>query len=711
MKPVAAFILISILLAGCGQARVLTVDPGDNGDAKTLSAAVFQASPGDTIQIQSGRYGGAVIDRSLKIHGQEGVTIEGPLAINAPGCEIYDLRINSSKQDPSLSLLSRDCRAVRCSVSGAKVAINSEGSNNTIEECSINSPAGIEIYAPDNRVIGCRIQGGVGVRINQTAGSLVENCTINALQAILIEDSEGNNALNNTILTDGLGLVFTRSDGNVAAGNNISGTFVSGMDVFNSRDNDIAGNQIKGGKVGISLRGTEGCNVTQNECHKNERVGIYGNEIENCFLEDNNLSENGNGILLSGSSQSIIQSNHATHNTYGISLRGSANNLLRDNAMEMNRYNLRIDSGEGSDSPFHDYYVQDIDQSNTVDNRPVCYLVGQSGINVSEDCGFLGVVSCRGISARNLTISNSSAGVLLVNSSGCHIQNSTVSWSEQGVLLRGSDDCIISSCLVSDSNSGYDSLDSSGIQFVGDKAQNCKDEGFRLKSSLNMLLLRCNSTNCSSGISLQSSRLSRVQDCSAILNQKDGLLLSLSHKCSLVGNQASSNDRGFSLAGSNACILEANFAISNQRDGIALEQLSDAEVVNNTANKNGQGIYVQSSKKSRISRNSLCNNSRYGLRMSTSTNCNITDNEICSNQIAGINLVDCTDNFLYHNIIRDNLIQNAADNGNNHWDAGAQAGGNYWSDHAVTGDPGSVPRPIPGRGQDRYPYQHPGGWS
>ncbi|MDD3973330.1 MAG: NosD domain-containing protein, partial [Methanothrix soehngenii] len=106
-----------------------------------------------------------------------------------------------------------------------------------------------------------------------------------------------------------------------------------------------------------------------------------------------------------------------------------------------------------------------------------------------------------------------------------------------------------------------------------------------------------------------------------------------------------------------------------------------------------------------------CNNSRYGLRMSTSTSCNITGNEICSNQIAGINLVDCTDNFLYHNIIRDNLIQNAADNGNNHWDAGAEVGGNYWSDHAVVGDPGSVPRTIPAQGQDLYPFQHPGGWS
>ncbi|MFZ3145546.1 right-handed parallel beta-helix repeat-containing protein [Methanothrix sp.] len=712
MRPVAAFILILILLASSVQARVLTVDPGDSSDAKTLSAAVFKASPGDTIQIQPGRYPGAIIDRSLKIYGREGVSIEGPLSINAPGCEIYDLKINTSRSDASLSLLSGDCRVVRCTISGDKVAVSSEGSNNTIAECGINSPEGIEIFAPDNRIKSCSIQsGGVGVRINQTAGCWVEDCIITALQGVLIEDSDGNGVVNNTILTDGLGLVLTRSDGNEASGNNLSGAFVSGIDMLNSRFNDIEANRIEGGKVGISLRVAEYCNVTSNWCLGNERAGIYGNEARGLILAENDLIENGNGILLSASADNIIRSNLATHNVYGISLRGSAKNLLRDNLMELNRYNLRIDGGEGSDSELQDYYVQDIDRSNMVDGRPIYYLVGKSGMNVPEDCGFLGLVSCREISARNLTISNSSVGMLLVNSSGCRIQNSSIDLSEEGILLRASDDCIISGCQVRECNVGYDSQDASGIQFVADHARDCSAEGFRVDGSLNLLLLKCNSTSSNSGISLHSSRLCRVQDCRAARNAKEGLLLSLSHRCSLVGNQAFSNDRGIALTGSNACTLDSNFAISNQKDGISIEQLSDAEVKGNNATNNSQGIFVQSSKSSRISGSILCNNSRYGLRMSTSTSCNITGNEICSNQIAGINLVDCTDNFLYHNIIRDNLIQNAADNGNNHWDAGAEIGGNYWSDHAVVGDPGSLPRPIPAQGQDRYPFQHPGGWS
>ena len=103
MKSVAAFILISILLAGSVQARVLTVEPGGYGDAKSLSAALYMASTGDTIQIQSGRYSGAVIDRSVKIYGREGVSIEGPLSINAPGCELFDLNVNNSKSDASIA--------------------------------------------------------------------------------------------------------------------------------------------------------------------------------------------------------------------------------------------------------------------------------------------------------------------------------------------------------------------------------------------------------------------------------------------------------------------------------------------------------------------------------------------------------------------------------------------------------------------------------
>ena len=35
-----------------------------------------------------------------------------------------------------------------------------------------------------------------------------------------------------------------------------------------------------------------------------------------------------------------------------------------------------------------------------------------------------------------------------------------------------------------------------------------------------------------------------------------------------------------------------------------------------------------------------------------------------------------------------------------HWDSGPEIGGNYWSDFKSTGNPGNVPRQIPGKGVD-----------
>lgn len=53
------------------------------------------------------------------------------------------------------------------------------------------------------------------------------------------------------------------------------------------------------------------------------------------------------------------------------------------------------------------------------------------------------------------------------------------------------------------------------------------------------------------------------------------------------------------------------------------------------------------------------------------------------------------------------LPQNAVDNGELRKDAGPAVGGNYWSDHPVSGNPGSDPKQVSTRGMDRYPFQDP----
>jgi len=199
--------------------------------------------------------------------------------------------------------------------------------------------------------------------------------------------------------------------------------------------------------------------VTENVCQKNERAGIYGDGAAYNYLSYNELSENGNGILLSGSSENGLKSNNASRNIYGISLRGSKGNVLRDNVMFANSYNLRIDEGESSSAHLaasgHDFYVQDMDGSNLVDGRPICYLIDEADLVAPSVCGFLGIISCKNITALNLSISNSSAGILAVNSTNLKIADSSVSRSENGIYLKDCSAWTVKDCRAANCQIGY----------------------------------------------------------------------------------------------------------------------------------------------------------------------------------------------------------------------------------------------------------------
>jgi parallel beta-helix repeat protein len=703
-------LFLLVLVASC-QAKTLIVDPGESGDAKTLLAAVLLAGNGDSIQILPGNYAGAIVDKSVNISGSGFVILDGSLAITAPGCKVSDITIKALGKDPAVSLASNDNQLVGCTITGIATAVKVTGENNSIKDCRIDSPQGIEIFGAKNEVLGSFISGSTAIRINSTVGSTISGCQISALKGVLIEDSQGNMVANNTFSGSGFGVVLTRSHGNNVSHNNLSPGYVSGLDVVDSNNCNLTNNNITGGKVGISLRGSQNCNVSGNICEKNERAGIFAEGAYQNLLVSNNLSGNGNGILLQGSLENSLISNQAYQNVYGISLRGCTKNMLRENVLLENSYNLRVDPGQGqSGSSNHDFFVQDIDSSNLVDNKPICYLVGKADLTVPRDLGFLGLVSCKNISAANLILKNSSVGVLLVNSTNCNIQNISTSRAETGFLLLDSQVCTISRSQARDCMIGFAADGSSSCQFTYDQARNCSAEGFRADNAQGLILQGCEIRFCQSGIALHESRLCRIQNCSVQENQEVGVLLSKSHNCSLMGNAAFSNDRGISLTGSNSCFLQANNASENRLDGISLQQLLSADVQSNIALRNGQGIYVQSSRNLLLTGNILGENSRFGLRMSGSKDCNITENNIYDNRIAGANLVDCIGNLLYHNIFAKNGIQNAADNGQNLWDGGPSVGGNYWSDHSVFGNPADVPRPIPGGGVDRYPFQDLWGW-
>ena len=152
--------------------------------------------------------------------------------------------------------------------------------------------------------------------------------------------------------------------------------------------------------------------------------------------------------------------------------------------------------------------------------------------------------------------------------------------------------------------------------------------------------------------------------------------------------------------------------------GICLSSSSNNTLTNNTANSNcAAGIYLSSSSNNTLTSNTANSNNRDGIRLaSTSINNNIKENTVSDNTGYGMYLDWSGDNEIYHNNFVNNNKQAYDHSGFNSWDKGSSVGGNYWSDHACSGNPSDGTEPYTGidtnaGAVDTYPFEEPDGWA
>lgn len=124
-----------------------------------------------------------------------------------------------------------------------------------------------------------------------------------------------------------------------------------------AHSNEIIGNKIvKGNKFGILIENSSGNTVgTTKKEDKNTiknnadaAIIIYGEKSEGNTIQNNEIIENGGGIVIDKASKNIIQKNKLTQNNFGIYLAGETNkNEIKDNSTEKNnKFGIYIKNGE-----------------------------------------------------------------------------------------------------------------------------------------------------------------------------------------------------------------------------------------------------------------------------------------------------------------------------------------------------------------------------
>ena len=377
----------------------------------------------------------------------------------------------------------------------------SESSNNTITGNNItnNADHGIYLYSSsdNNHVSNNNMKGNEknGIELRYSSNNTISGNNMKDNEAgIYIRSSThnkvyGNNITDNGGVQVGGGVWLHYADFNTVSGNNITANTWHGVDLERASNNTISGNEIVAGTnraiyldpysnynnitgnsiidnyKGIEVGGSSHYNTISGNYITLNGEGIYARYSDYNSIFGNNITDNGSGILLcdpsnnnsvygntitnSGngimlySSNNNVYGNIITDGNAGISIRHHSNNTLRDNIMTNNSYNFEISAYSLP------HFLNDVDDSNTVDGKPIYYWIDRRDSAIPSDAGCVILVNCTSISIQNVNISHNWQGVAFAYTTNATIAESNVTNTQYCIWLWNSSDCHINENYVS----------------------------------------------------------------------------------------------------------------------------------------------------------------------------------------------------------------------------------------------------------------------
>jgi len=484
-------------------------------------------------------------------------------------------------------------------------------------------------------------------------------------------------------------LIFITADGNVEGTSAIQRngnvyTFTSNLEeasIVIEADNivlDGAGFAVKGGGDSIGIVAYDkNAVIIRNVTVENFQTGILlghyrgpdaflwydpnPNRPTNCTINNCHVSNNTNGISITGGIECRIIGNQVTNNEKGITFYGSGN-VFRNNQMKNNTINF-VDMN---------YEKSDVDASNTINGKPIYYLVNQQNKTVPADASMVRLEGCSNMTVPNLDIKYTYKAISLFNSSNCKVYGNTLTDNEIGISLRNSsNNAIIGNELLNNSNDAIEQYDSENTTIANN-------------------LIRAN------GGGIDSSGYTARGSVNAVISS----------------NQIIAN--GVGIQAGKDCTIIGNYIEGNGQHGIYFWDISNSRVYKNNITYNGGcGLSFRIGRNASITGNDISKNNvgvGMGDLMGTPSECAITENNFAQNTNLAIRIDrDMKDSHIYLNNFIDNnngSVQVSikgkfvwkGDEGYNEnstvfpqyaptynaWDNGSV--GNFWSDNNSTAD-------------------------
>jgi len=223
---------------------------------------------------------------------------------------------------------------------------------------------------------------------------------------------------------------------NVTVQNIYVRNFFYGIYLDSSHNNSISNNSVTGNFYGVYLSASSNNTIIGSNISGNDYPGVWLRSSSNNEIRENRINGNlQDGIWLSTSSyDNRIIGNTISGNAFGIRIDDYSNNMLRNNDLRDNGCNFGV---FGSYLP---EFIQDIDESNTVNGKPIIYWVNRQDETVPLDAGYVALIDCKSITVQNLNLNRNGQALLLAYTTNSMITQNNITENIHGIYICGSSD-------------------------------------------------------------------------------------------------------------------------------------------------------------------------------------------------------------------------------------------------------------------------------
>jgi len=207
---------------------------------------------------------------------------------------------------------------------------------------------------------------------------------------------------------------------------------------------------LKMSEIGLGLSGCGYANVSQN-VFRFSRGGISMSTANHDHVISDNLFEDlvGAGISCAGINITLSNNTVVSSGT-GIAVHSPLNTLINNTLMNNEAYGIYLNAylvtmkGNKMIGNLHNFMtvemilpqlVNDIDTTNTVNDKPVYYWINQSDREVPSDAGYVALINCTNITVEDLNLSDNGQSVLIAYSSNCTVRDCSISNNEFGIFM------------------------------------------------------------------------------------------------------------------------------------------------------------------------------------------------------------------------------------------------------------------------------------